>query len=557
MTGLLEILELPLPRALGWALAHFAWQGAVVGVLLWAGLRSGFLRTPQSRYLASGFALAACVAAAVVTFTSEWKTATQPAFMGFASGAVTPTAAVSTPDLAPHDTAPIPRALAGGGGAAFPASWLGPVLPWLVLTWAVGVSLLSVRLLGMWAFTQHLKHRLLRPVPAWVGEKLVTLCGKLGIGPSVRVFESAAVECPAAIGWLRPVILLPASALTGLSASQLETILAHELAHIRRHDYLVNLLQSVAETALFFHPAVWWISSRIREERELCCDDIAVAACGNELEYAEALAALAQQRHDSAQFAMSAAGGSLLGRIQRILSGSGPAVPVSRPAAAFTGVLMISLLITVVAQAYMLHARKEKAPTAGLFADGTKGWPERYLRPVTMTWEKAPLSTIAAAITTQTGLVIPLPAGSEDEPLTVRFDGAPLYMALDAILTRARIGWRLVGNEQIVTTAWDGRAHWLARWRNEAKGRELDKDIFQAGYCSILYTAKDVPLATAMKVMGAQMGCRIAVPQAEAGHRVGFTFHNDFARDALAQVLGPLKLDYRVLGDSELEIYRP
>ena len=108
-------------------------------------------------------------------------------------------------------------------------------------------------------------------------QSLRRLCGQLRIRRPVRLLESALVDVPMVIGWLRPVILLPASALSGLTPQQLEAIIAHELAHIRRHDYLINLLQSLIETLLFYHPAVWWVSRQIRREREHCCDDLAVA----------------------------------------------------------------------------------------------------------------------------------------------------------------------------------------------------------------------------------------------------------------------------------------
>jgi len=134
------------------------------------------------------------------------------------------------------------------------------------------------------------------------------------------------VEVPTVIGWLRPVILLPASALTGLSAEQLEALLAHELAHIRRYDYLVNLLQTTIETLFFYHPAVWWVSTQVRQEREHCCDDLAVAACGDVLTYARALTALEQLRGSEPQLAVAASGGSLLVRIQRLLRGRAPAL---------------------------------------------------------------------------------------------------------------------------------------------------------------------------------------------------------------------------------------
>jgi HEAT repeat protein len=141
----------------------------------------------------------------------------------------------------------------------------------------------------------------------------------------VRLFRSALVEVPTVIGWLRPVLLLPASALTGLPPRQLEVILIHELAHIRRHDYLVNLVQSLVEVLLFYHPAVWWLSRQVRRERESCCDDLAVALCGDRLLYARALLALAEARQPQPALSLAAGGGVLLERIRRLLGVPGPA----------------------------------------------------------------------------------------------------------------------------------------------------------------------------------------------------------------------------------------
>ncbi len=564
MNALLELLESPIARSLGWTLAHFLWQGALIGAVLWILLRLQAVRTASGRYLACGGALALCMLATALTFSRVHFY--EPRDLGVPSVESTrsPSQPLPEPTLENGGFALEPGTVEIGAGerpalSRLPAqrSWVDPLIPWMVITWCIGVLLLSVRLLGAWAFTQHLKHRLLKPVPAWLSEQFLRLRELLSVQPLVRIFESAAIESPVAIGWLRPVVLLPACAITGLSPAQLETILAHELAHIQRNDYLVNLLQSLAETALFFHPAVWWISARIRDEREHCCDDIAIAACGHELEYAEALAALAERRHHTAQFALAATGGSLLGRIQRILAGTGPSVPVSRPAAAFAGVLMISLLVTVVAQAYIIQHQREPTAEVSPFGEISKGWPERYRRPVTVAWENAPLSAITASFTTQTGLVVPLPAEAADEPMTVRFDGAPLHLALDAVLNRARVGWRLVGNDQILTTPWEGRSYWLARWHDEAKGREFDQNIYMAGYSAIVYYARDVRLETALQVIGAQMGCRITLPKDFANKSISCNFHNTFARDSLNQILTPLKLDYRVVNDAEIEVFKP
>ena len=145
------------------------------------------------------------------------------------------------------------------------------------------------------------------------------LARQLHIRRPVRLLESASVAVPTVIGWLRPVVLMPASALAGLSPEQVQAILAHELAHIRRHDYLVNLLQTLVETLLFYHPAVWWLSRRIRAEREHCCDDLAVSLCGDPYTYARALADLEGLRTPSVPLALAATGGSLLERVRRLV----------------------------------------------------------------------------------------------------------------------------------------------------------------------------------------------------------------------------------------------
>src|SRR5207247_10537546 len=119
------------------------------------------------------------------------------------------------------------------------------------------------------------------PLSGGLADRVGVLATRLRIRRVVHVFQSTAVTIPTTLGWLRPIVLVPASALSGLSLGQLEAIIAHELAHVRRHDYPVNMLQTVADILLFYHPACWWMSRRIRHEREHCCDDVAVAVCGD------------------------------------------------------------------------------------------------------------------------------------------------------------------------------------------------------------------------------------------------------------------------------------
>jgi Zn-dependent protease with chaperone function len=204
-----------------------------------------------------------------------------------------------------------------------------PWLPLLVLGWICGVLALSLRLMSGWVLVQRMKsHGTLPASESWQATAL-RLSRRLHIGRPVRLLQSSLVGVPTVIGWIKPVVLLPASALAGLSPEQLEAILAHELAHIRRHDYLVNLLQTLVETLLFYHPAVWWVSRRIRIERENCCDDLAVSLCGDPYAYARALADLEELRGSGGQLVMAANGGSLVQRIRRLLGA--PAHPGRSP----------------------------------------------------------------------------------------------------------------------------------------------------------------------------------------------------------------------------------
>jgi HEAT repeat protein/beta-lactamase regulating signal transducer with metallopeptidase domain len=193
-------------------------------------------------------------------------------------------------------------------------------LPVLVAAWIVGVSLLSIRLLGGWLRARSLTRTEVAPVPDFCTAAVARLAARLNVRGAVRILESRLIEAPIALGWLRPVILLPTSALSGLPVEQLDAIIAHELAHIRRHDYLVNLAQSVIETVLFYHPAVWWVSRQVRQEREHCCDDAAVAACGDRQRYARALVGMEQLRGPLPLPVVRANGGSLVMRIRRLLT---------------------------------------------------------------------------------------------------------------------------------------------------------------------------------------------------------------------------------------------
>jgi beta-lactamase regulating signal transducer with metallopeptidase domain len=276
-----------LTHALGLVLLHSLWQGAVVAMALWISLRILRRRSAQARYLASCTTMFLLVLLPALTLARVYP---QHAFF------------IYTTTLSPVD-------------------WRTTFEAWAPLVWAAGVAVFSARLL--WACWRV---SLLKRQGVAVDDRVLSVVSRLSkqlrIVQPVRVINSFLADGPSVAGWIRPVILLPAATILALTPEQLEAVLAHELAHIRRYDYLVNLVQMLIETLWFYHPAAWWISGRIRRERELCCDDIAVNLCGNALCYARALAALERMRTEQTltpAMALGARDGGLLFRIQRLL----------------------------------------------------------------------------------------------------------------------------------------------------------------------------------------------------------------------------------------------
>jgi beta-lactamase regulating signal transducer with metallopeptidase domain len=293
--------------ALGWALIHSLWQCAAIGILFAAANLTLRRASANLRYMLSYAALLAMPASAVATFFALFR-------HHDISAALPP----SMPVLGRIATDHLPSA------AIAPSSSPLPYLTMVVWFWLAGVVAMSVWSATGWFIAQRLKRRSKRALPQIWQSRLADLAGQLGIRRGIRLCESTLAQVPAVIGWIRPVILIPAGALINLSAQELEAVLAHELAHIRRLDYVANLLQSAIEALMFYHPAMWWIAKRIRAERENCCDDLAIVACGDRVVYARALTALEELRSGYPQFAMAATGGLLLSRVRRLLGKDDP-----------------------------------------------------------------------------------------------------------------------------------------------------------------------------------------------------------------------------------------
>ena len=297
-----EFVGHPFVQALAWTLVHFLWQGAAIAVVARLLMRAS--QMAWTRYAIGVGALAAMLVAPVVTLFVQLSVGiVSDAGISLSSVLV----ATQPANPAAVDTA-TPGSLLGGLSA--------PALAAVVAFWLVGVAVFSVRLAGGWLIARRVARQAVRPAAAEIQRVAAAVAGRLGVRRAVTVLESSIVAVPVLVGWMKPVIVLPAAALAGLTPDQLESLIAHELAHVRRHDFLINLLQSVVEALLFYHPAVWWISRRVRTERELCCDDVAVGVC-DRLVYAEALKDLAAIA--SPRLALAATDGDLLSRIRRVL----------------------------------------------------------------------------------------------------------------------------------------------------------------------------------------------------------------------------------------------
>jgi beta-lactamase regulating signal transducer with metallopeptidase domain len=357
----LQLLTGPLAQAVGWALLHLLWQATIVAGILAAVLALMSRQTASARYVVSCGALALVFAMFVATTIRAYDPVAEPIVIMTDGAAATETMRVPLRQL------PVLIAESAAEGlrdrALSAAASARNHLPSIVAVWLTGVILLSSRLLVSWMRAQRLIHRGSQPASREWQRVAHHLSHALGLRRAVTLLESAAVEVPSVIGSLRPIILLPASALTGMTPEQIEMVLAHEMAHIRRHDFLTNLLQALVETLMFYHPAVWWMSRRVRIERENCCDDLAVAVCGNPIQYARALTRLEELRANALPVVVAANGGSLLERIRRIAAGRAEGTTSSSRWAAAVAMLAILGIAIAVPSLPALAERQEKKKT--------------------------------------------------------------------------------------------------------------------------------------------------------------------------------------------------
>lgn len=319
----------PAVQVLGWTLVHFVWQAALIGAI-YALVRLGLPRG-VARYRLGMLALAMLALCPLLTawylLSRLFAVVDVGSVSTVAGSGIAPLRALFTPDTQHADWPSI-----------F-AAWF----PWLVLAWCSGVVLLTFRVWRHWRKLKLLV-RTAQALPVWQ-QCLHGLARRFGLRREVRLLCSGRVATPTLIGWIRPVILLPIAVTCGFPVAQVELILAHELAHLRRFDHLANLFQIVIETLLFYHPVVHWISREVRNEREICCDALALRVTGGERrELVAALLELEEFREHHAGLTLAASGGVLLERVWHIADGTARGASMARPPARFIG-MMFGLLM--------------------------------------------------------------------------------------------------------------------------------------------------------------------------------------------------------------------
>lgn len=348
---------------LAWTLLHFAWQGAAIALL--HGLTLALMRhqSSASRYLVACGMLVLCLVCVFSTFVAL-KPASEPAVPVSQPG-VEQTIAAANVQMIEEVAAPAPdHFLEPISAVSRPVvSWQ----TWAVIAWMTGVMALSARLGFGWLGLRRLQRRAQVLSDALWIRRLAALSEKLGVRRVVSLMTSTSVDSPITMGWWRPVIVLPASMLAGIPREQMEMILAHELAHIRRGDFIVHALQCGIETLLFFHPVVWWIGADLRRLREESCDDLALR-CGRREDLARALLALEQARLPT--LAQGAAGSSALARVRRLLGVSKSPAPRWKGTlgGALVCVLLFSLLLRTAFAADVIKVKPGESIQAALDA---------------------------------------------------------------------------------------------------------------------------------------------------------------------------------------------
>ncbi|MDR0181814.1 M56 family metallopeptidase [Lysobacter arvi] len=445
--------------ALGRALLHFLWQGALIGLLAALALRVMREARPQARYAVACGALLLCTLMPTLYVIAQlW--------------APTPAGIAMPRDALVRITG---LAIVSGDAAPVGVSRLDAALPTIVLLWAAGAGALSLRMAAGLIWIQRLRATPQSATQREWQARLDALAQRFGLGRAVALRIVGPLSSPVSVGWWRPVVLLPAGLLTRMPTDLIEALLAHELAHVRRHDYLVNLLQNLAEALLFYHPVTWWLSRRIRDEREHIADRLAADVTGQPRRLALALSELADWSCGHASvpptphLAQAAHGGHLMSRIEQLVR------PGARPVRG--GVALPLVGVAVACLAFYAHAQigQDARPAAAASPQATADAASRA-QPA------APSQATPAAAPKTTARTLRITSRDRDAYALVSKDrdGIRMSGSTDDLpeIERAR---RSLANQDFVWFRRGGKAYVVSDPETMAKVRDAWRDSDRIG----------------------------------------------------------------------------
>jgi len=307
MNTIIQLIDPSITYALGWTIIHSLWQASLIALLMSVLHRFSHSKKATYRYTISVWSMVTVFVASVATFILYYSTPSGAAEL------------LVNNQIAPLELAAVTETSTFGGLQEFFIRNIETIN----LIWGIGVIVFLVRFIFSYLYTKYLKHTALFSENSGLEKALARITEKLAIQRTVRIAESALVKVPLVIGHVKPIILFPVGIINMLSTSEVEAIITHELAHIKRYDYLTNIVLTLLEILFYFHPAVWWISANVKAERENCCDDYALSHDIDKVTYAKALVKLEEIKSLGAPalaIPFSSKKHQLMNRIKRIMN---------------------------------------------------------------------------------------------------------------------------------------------------------------------------------------------------------------------------------------------
>lgn len=507
MKALESLLPAPVAEAIGGTLMHALWMLAALALLLMMVLVIVPRNAARLRYWLGVGTMAMMLLLPIATFaylyepaspvTAQTISAVQPARFSQPAKA---TALRPLPVMPVHITPKNGHGLMEDVSAFFQSNayiFAG--------IWIAGALFFAMRFAGGYWYVRRLTRKGTSLVDSDLQTRFTALLQRMKIKRAVALLESSLIDTPMVIGVLKPVVLLPVGLMSGLSMEQVECILVHELAHVRRWDFLVNILQSIAEIMLFFHPATWWVSRMIRDERENCCDELVLRLQHNKVQYARALLSLETLRMRQPNLAMGSNGGALARRIRRITGGISPREPRNYSRGLIFGFITVACLLVL--------ATQTRNVVKASFPDQTK--PLTTPKPAPA---KAANTALPVSLTSQADEADPVDAQDRftaaiQGNLLARMAGLHGLVRMVSVAQDSPITQVIINEGQgEVIVSFDKQGQVTTATRNGQPVSEADKDRYQSMADQVMHSPVDpIPAMPPMPPMG-KMGALPPMP---------------------------------------------